>query len=194
MQTLLGLHRTSTELELKVQELLAELSAVNEQLCCEEDLHQRTQTEIEKSFSILQATLEATAEGIIAIRFLTSCTDTATSSIPNSILPSVPKLKIVFDFIEANYHQPITLYDVAQAAGYSPTYLTNLVRCQTGQTVYKWIVQRRMAQAHSLLVNTDQPVNQIAAAVGYPDPGHFIRQFRKIHSTTPKMWRNMHRS
>lgn len=121
--------------------------------------------------------------------------DTATSSItPKSILPSVPKLKEVFDFIEANYHQPITLYDVAKAVGYSPTYLTNLVRCQTGQTVYCWVVERRMAEARSLLLNTDQPVNQIAAAVGYPDAGHFIRHFRKIHDTTPKMWRNMHRS
>lgn len=121
--------------------------------------------------------------------------DTATSSItPKSLLPSVPKLREVFDFIEANYHQPITLYDIAQAVGYSPTYLTNLVRCQTGQTVYCWVVERRMAEARSLLLNTDQPVNQIAAAVGYPDAGHFIRHFRKIHDTTPKMWRNVHRS
>lgn len=123
------------------------------------------------------------------------CADTATSSVTrNSILPSVPKLREVFDFIEANYHQPITLYDIAQAVGYSPTYLTNLVRCQTGQTVYCWVVERRMAEARSLLLNTDQPVNQIAAAVGYPDAGHFIRHFRKLHDITPKMWRNMHRS
>jgi YesN/AraC family two-component response regulator len=123
------------------------------------------------------------------------CADTATSSVnPKPILPSVPKLRKIFDFIEANYHQSITLYDVAQAVGYSPTYLTNLVRCQTGQTVYCWIVERRMAEARSLLLNTDQPVNQIAAAVSYPDAGHFIRHFRKIHDTTPKMWRNMHRS
>lgn len=123
------------------------------------------------------------------------CADTATSSVtPKSILPSVPKLRKVFDFIEANYHQPITLNEVAQAVGYSPTYLTSIVRCQTGQAVYCWIVERRMAEARSLLLKTDQPVNKIAAAVGYPDAGHFIRLFRKIHNTTPKMWRNMHRS
>lgn len=124
-----------------------------------------------------------------------SCADTTTPSVtPQSILPSVPKLREVFDFIEANYHQPITLYDIAQAVGYSPTYLTNLVRCQTGQTVYCWVVERRMAEARSLLLNTDQPVNQVAAAVGYPDAGHFIRHFRKIHNTTPKMWRDVHRN
>jgi YesN/AraC family two-component response regulator len=117
-----------------------------------------------------------------------------TSAIAKSVLPSIPKLQEVFDFIEANYHQSITLCEVAQAVGYSPTYLTNLVKCQTGKTLYCWIVQRRMAEAQFLLLNTDQPINQIAAAVGYPDAGHFIRHFRKLHNTTPKMWRNMHRS
>ena len=122
-----------------------------------------------------------------------SSADTAISSVKSkSIFPSVPKLRKVFDFIEANYHQPITLYEVAQAVGYSPTYSTNLVRCQTGYTLYSWVVERRMAEARSLLLNTDQPINQIATAVGYPDPGHFIRHFRKIHNITPKMWRNMH--
>src|SRR5207237_5837316 len=37
---------------------------------------------------------------------------------PELIFPSVPHLKEVFDFIEANYHQGITLSDVAEAVGY----------------------------------------------------------------------------
>lgn len=116
--------------------------------------------------------------------------DNATISVaPNSILPSVPKLTKVFDFIEANYHDHITVSDVAQAVGYSPTYLTSLVRYETGKTLHCWIVERRMAQARFLLLNTDQPVNRIAAKVGYPDAGHFIRQFRKLYNTTPKMWK-----
>lgn len=115
----------------------------------------------------------------------------AATPMPQSIWPSIPKLREVFDYIEAHYHQPLTLCDVAKAVGYSPTYLTHLVRCQTGQTLYKWIVDRRMAEARSLLLHTDQPVNQIAATVGYPDAGHFIRHFRQIHNTTPKAWRNM---
>lgn len=119
------------------------------------------------------------------------CVDTATFSVkPKSVFPSVPKLRGVFDFIEANYHQPITLCDVAQAVGYSPTYLTSLMRCKTGKTTYCWIIERRMAEARFLLLNTDQYVNRIAAAVGYPDAGHFIRQFRQLHHTTPKKWKN----
>ena len=113
---------------------------------------------------------------------------------PQSIFPSDPQLSEVFHFIEANYHQPITLCDVAQAVGYSPAYLTDLVRRQTGQTVNRWIVKRRMAQTCSLLLLTDQSVAQIAEAVGYQNAGHFFRQFRQYHGTTPQAWRNAQRT
>lgn len=113
---------------------------------------------------------------------------------PNSILPSVPKFKEIFDFIEANYDRQINLSEVARKFGYSPTYLTSLVRSMTGKTLYSWIIERRMAEARSLLLKTEKPVNYIATKVGYPDTGHFIRQFRQFYNTTPKMWRNMHRS
>lgn len=120
--------------------------------------------------------------------------DNATfSTLPYSIWPSIPQLSQVFDFIEANYDQQITVYSVAQAVGYSATYLSNLVKSKTGRTIHSWIVERRMVKARVLLLETDWTVNRIAAAVGYPDSGHFIRQFRQLYNTTPKSWRNIHR-
>ncbi len=116
------------------------------------------------------------------------------SAAPKSILPGVPQLKEVFDFIEANYHQPITLCDVAAAVGYSRAYLTDLVGSQTGKTVNRWIVERRMAEVRSLLQNTDQSVEQIAQAVGYQNACHFFRQFRQHHGTTPQAWRKAHQT
>ncbi len=113
---------------------------------------------------------------------------------PKSIFPSVPQLSEVFDFIEANYHQPITLCDVAQAVGYSRAYLTSLVGSQTGKTVNRWIVERRMAAACSLLLETDQSVEQIAASVGYQNVCHFFRQFRQHQETTPHAWRKKHKT
>lgn len=111
-----------------------------------------------------------------------------------SIFPSNPKLSKVFDYIEANYHQPITLSNVAQAVLYSPAYLTDLVRRQTGKTVNHWIVERRMAEARRLLLETNQAANEIASLVGYQNEVHFFRQFRQYHGTTPQVWRNLQRT
>lgn len=76
---------------------------------------------------------------------------TNTGVATRSLFPSVFRLRKVFDFIEANYHRPITLEEVAQAVSYSPAYLTNMVRQQTGKTLYGWIIERRMAQAYSVV-------------------------------------------
>ncbi|MCC5645540.1 PAS domain-containing sensor histidine kinase [Nostoc sp. CHAB 5824] len=66
-QSFLALQRTNRALESKVRELLAELNATKEQLCREKASYQQTQTELKKSLSLLQATLDSTADSIIAI-------------------------------------------------------------------------------------------------------------------------------
>ncbi len=106
-----------------------------------------------------------------------------------SIFPDCPQLTAVFRFIETHYKQPINLSDVAQAAGYSPAYLTNLVQEKTGQTVKRWIITRRMAQARQLLTDTAESIRQIAEASGYTDAGYFSRQFRQFHGVSPQAWR-----
>jgi PAS domain S-box-containing protein len=111
-----------------------------------------------------------------------------------SIFPSDSNLSEVFEYIEANYHQPISLQDVAVAVGYCPAYLTDLVRRHTGQTVNHWIIERRMAAARTLLIEGNMCVNQIAETVGYQHEGHFFRQFRQYHETTPQAWRKAQRS
>lgn len=114
---------------------------------------------------------------------------TPSSEVKASIFPASPKLDSVFRFIEAHYDQPISLNDVAQQAGYSPAYLTNLVQSHTGRTIKQWIIERRMAQAKILLANTDNSVRHIAEASGYSDAGYFTRQFRQFHGLSPQAWR-----
>ncbi len=122
----------------------------------------------------------------------TEAPDTEMMVPSKSIFPYIPQLKEVFDFIEAHYHQGITLCDVAVAVGYSPAYLTNRVAKQTGETVNCWIVKRRMAGARFLLQNNDQTVEKIAKALGYQDVSHFSRQFRQHHGLPPQAWRKEH--
>jgi AraC-like DNA-binding protein len=120
-----------------------------------------------------------------------------TAKSPDSLLtifPSNPQLSQVFQFIEANYNQPISLSDVAIAVGYCATYLTDLVRRTTGHTVNDWIAKRRMVAARALLLETDQCVSQVAQAVGYQHEGYFFRQFRRHHGSTPQAWRKTQRS
>ncbi len=98
----------------------------------------------------------------------------------------------IFQLIEENYQQPITLSNVAKTVGYSPAYLTDLVRRETGKTINRWIIERRLAQACFLLQETDQPIEKIASVVGYQYVNHFFRQFRQYYGITPQAWRNLY--
>ncbi|PRC48399.1 AraC family transcriptional regulator, partial [Mycobacterium sp. ITM-2017-0098] len=82
-----------------------------------------------------------------------------------------PLLAKVFEVIEQRLGQPLTLRDVARECGLTPGHLTTVVRRRTGRTVQEWIVERRMAEARSLLLGTDLAVQEVAARVGIADPG-----------------------
>ena len=111
----------------------------------------------------------------------------------NSHFYSCPQIERVFNFIEAHYHEAISLRDVAQEVGFSPTYLTELVKRKTGITVNRWIIKRRLIAACTQLLQTDNSIEFIAESVGYINQTHFFSQFRQHYEMTPKVWRQTYR-
>jgi AraC family transcriptional regulator, transcriptional activator of pobA len=93
-------------------------------------------------------------------------------------------------FIERNCLGHITPRDVATAVKRSPAYLTTALKQATGRSAGEWIVAGRMAEARRLLLHSDERIHIVAERVGYADPTHFIRMFRRAHGATPAAWRS----
>jgi AraC-like DNA-binding protein len=127
----------------------------------------------------------------LMVNLLCEVTRLATPHLNQTWFLSHPLLGRVFQYIERNYRRKISLSDVAESVGLSPSYLTDLVRRQTGQTILNWIIEYRMAEARYLLLETKYSIEQIAESVGYLDTSYFIRQFRQVHQITPQAWRNI---
>lgn len=104
-----------------------------------------------------------------------------------------PLLTEVFQLIDARFAEPLTLADIAQRLNRSAAYLTTSVRQLTGRTVLDWILERRMAEARKLLLQTDQTLSAIASQIGYRDTSSFVRQFRRLYNLTPGQWRRLNR-
>jgi AraC family transcriptional regulator, transcriptional activator of pobA len=105
-----------------------------------------------------------------------------------------PLLADVFAVLDRRHAEALSLRDVARELGMTPGHLTTVVRRRTGRTVQEWIIERRMAEARTLLEETDLPVAEIARRVGVFDPGYFSRLFTRTHGISPRKWRGGNRT
>ena len=82
-----------------------------------------------------------------------------------------------------------TLVATAAMIGTSSRTLNRHLATQ-GLTYSTLIEQTRFAVAKPLLEDPDNPLIDIAAAVGYSDPSHFSRAFKRIAGVTPSSYRD----
>ncbi|MCD5314367.1 AraC family transcriptional regulator [Kineosporia babensis] len=84
--------------------------------------------------------------------------------------------------------------ELARRAQLSVSHFSAAFRRDTGVGVVEYVKRLRMARARFLLSATDQPVAEIATAVGYGDPFYFSRQFKKVVGQSPAQFRQAARS
>jgi AraC-like DNA-binding protein len=105
---------------------------------------------------------------------------------------SVPLFLRVSGYIADNLADPgLDASSIARACHISVRYLQALFQEQ-GTTVTDWIRERRLAGARRDLADParrDEPIAEIAARWGYPDPAYFARLFRRAYGETPREWR-----
>lgn len=58
-----------------------------------------------------------------------------------------------------------------------------------GITPWQHVLQQRIERACVLLADPELPVVAVGTAVGFPDPGHFARVFKRLRGCTPGQWR-----
>jgi transcriptional regulator GlxA family with amidase domain len=96
----------------------------------------------------------------------------------------------VQDHIDSHLDAPIRSETLAQIFGVSPRTLSRRFRTATRASVIAYVQQARILLAKKLLEATDQPIEQIRAAVGYLDPAAFRRAFRDAAEISPRQYRN----
>jgi len=75
-----------------------------------------------------------------------------------------------------------------------PNYLNSVIKSKTGRTVNDWISKRILAVAKSLLLNTPHSSKEIAYKLGFSEPTHFSRFFKKHTELSPNTFRKSNQS
>lgn len=94
----------------------------------------------------------------------------------------------ILQYIQEHY-QTITLESLAARFHYNPSYVSRLVRANTGHTLTELLTVRKLSQASDLLLYSNMRIQEIANAVGYDSVDHFSRQFKKKFRVSPDRYR-----
>jgi len=93
------------------------------------------------------------------------------------------------DLADARYFEPLTVSDLARAAGLSAAHFSREFRRTFGEAPHQYLLTRRLERAAALLRNTDRTVTEICFAVGLGSLGSFVTSFGRMYGMTPLAYR-----
>jgi AraC-like DNA-binding protein len=108
-------------------------------------------------------------------------------------MPSVPPARHLLrakDLADSSYGDPLTVADLARAAGLSPAHFSRAFRRTFGESPHVYLLTRRLERAAALLRTTDRSVADICMAVGLSSVGSFTTTFTRLYGKSPTAYRS----
>ena len=93
-------------------------------------------------------------------------------------------------YMEQRYADKLTLQDVADHCYVSQWHLSKLLNRHLEKSFYDLLNEIRIKRAQLLLADPKLKIGDIGERVGYCDPGHFARTFKKITGMSAYEYRN----
>ena len=93
-------------------------------------------------------------------------------------------------FMRENIHKRLTLKEIADHVGFSPSHFSTLFQNKTGFSPLNYLSQLKIQQACHWLDFSDMKINQIAMTIGFDDPFYFSRVFTKTMGVSPTEYRS----
>jgi AraC-like DNA-binding protein len=98
-------------------------------------------------------------------------------------------LQAAIQYVEKNLNALPPVARIAQQVGTSERRLLGLFREHFGSTVSGFAAEARLRAACRLLNETQMSIREVAAEVGFRNPGNFTSAFKERHGLTPSAWR-----
>ena len=102
---------------------------------------------------------------------------------------SPERLQRVRDYIEAHLDDDLSLTALADIACLSPFHFSRSFKEAAGVGLQRYVMQRRLERAKTLMRRTNQPLALIAQEAGFSDQSHLTSIFRRETGVTPGRYR-----
>ncbi len=99
-------------------------------------------------------------------------------------------VKKAMEIIDVNYTDSgFNIESVANTLHVSRSYLSRIFKKERGETVSSYLISVRQKKAGELLLKTSMSAKEIGFRVGYGEDVHFLKEFKKYHNVTTKVYR-----
>ena len=95
----------------------------------------------------------------------------------------------ITEYLDQNYTQPVTLAEIGETLHISVSHLSHLFKRETGLAPMQYVIYRRIGEAQSLLMETEQPIHCIEEQLGFGSSCHLSAMFKKYVGISPKEYR-----
>lgn len=107
---------------------------------------------------------------------------------------SAQVIDTIVEWIDDNLHQPLRIDDIARHAGYSKWHLQRLFLQYKGESLGRYIRERKLLLAARDLRDTDQRVYDICLKYGFDSQQTFTRIFTRTFNQPPGAYRKENHS
>lgn len=107
-------------------------------------------------------------------------------------VPTARHLLRARDLADRRYADPLTVDDLAAAAGLSRAHFSREFRRVFGESPHAYLLTRRLERAAALLRTTDYSVAEICLSVGLQSVGSFTTSFTRTYGMPPTAYRAAH--
>jgi len=105
-----------------------------------------------------------------------------------------PHIGPALQLIHEQPDRPWTLSDLGRRVGLGRSAFSARFTKLVGQSMYSYLIARRMTQAATLLESSDEGIARIATRVGYETATAFSKLFQRHHGQSPGRYRAARRS
>jgi AraC-like DNA-binding protein len=99
------------------------------------------------------------------------------------------RLRRILEYIAAHVSEDLTLDRLAYLVGMSPHHFASMFRQSTGAPPHQFVLLQRVERAKERLCQPGGSILDVALDVGFNNPSHFARTFRRFVGTSPSTFR-----
>ena len=109
----------------------------------------------------------------------------------NQRLSDLARLRSVRDRVDREYAVPLNVEALAWGAQMSAGHLSRQFRLAYGESLYSYLMTRRIERAMALLRRRDLSVTEICFTVGFSSLGTFSTRLSELVGIPPSVFRNL---